>query len=67
MAAVKTPPAIDAKTGKVVGTIPLGGKPEFAVADGQGHLFVNIETTAEMAEIDAKNLTVIHRWPIKEL
>ena len=57
--------AIDAKTGKVVGTIPLGGKPEFAVADGQGHLFVNVETTAEIAEIDTKNLTVVHRWPIK--
>jgi YVTN family beta-propeller protein len=57
--------SIDAKSGKVVGTIPLGGKPEFAVANGEGHLFVNIETTAEVAEIDAKNLAVIHRWPIK--
>jgi len=57
--------SIDAKSGKVVGTIPLGGKPEFAVANGEGYLFVNIETTAEVAEIDAKNLAVIHRWPIK--
>jgi DNA-binding beta-propeller fold protein YncE len=57
--------SIDAKTGNVVGTIPLRGKPEFAVANGQGHLFVNIETTAEIAEIDAKSLTVVRRWQMK--
>lgn len=27
----------------VVGNIPLGGKPETAQADGQGHIYVNIE------------------------
>ena len=57
--------AIDAKTDKVVGTVALGGKPEFAVANGSGKLFVNIETTAEIAEIDARSLKVIHRWPMK--
>ena len=57
--------SIDAKTDKVVGTIALGGKPEFAVANGAGQLFVNIETTAEIAEIDAATLKVTHRWPIK--
>jgi YVTN family beta-propeller protein len=37
---------IDAKTGKVTAAIPLGGKPEFAVNDDHGHLFVNIEDKA---------------------
>src|SRR5262249_8328867 len=56
--------ALDAKTDKVLGSIPVKGKPEFAVADGKGHLFVNIETTNELAEIDAKKLAVMRRWPL---
>src|SRR4051812_20833898 len=35
--------AIDAASGKVLGTIKLGGKPEFAVSDDKGEVFVNIE------------------------
>src|SRR5205814_7222562 len=35
--------AIDAANGKVVGKIPLDGKPEFAVSTGAGEIFVNIE------------------------
>jgi predicted ribosome-associated RNA-binding protein Tma20 len=27
----------------VAGTVPLAGRPEFAVADGKGMVFVNIE------------------------
>ena len=27
---------VDAATGKVVGTVPLGGKPEFPATDGKG-------------------------------
>ena len=32
--------AIDPATMKVVGTVPLGGKPEFAVSDEKGGMFV---------------------------
>jgi DNA-binding beta-propeller fold protein YncE len=35
--------AINAESGQPAGTIPLPGRPEFAVADGQGGVFVNIE------------------------
>src|SRR5262249_50733854 len=38
--------AITASEGTVVGTVALGGKPEFAVADGKGSIFVNIEDKA---------------------
>ncbi len=55
--------AIDAATDRVVGTVPLGGKPEFAVADG-GRIYVNIEDKSEVVEFDTKTLTVLHRWPI---
>jgi len=57
--------AIDAKAEKVAGTVALGGNPEFAVADGRGHVFVNVESTGEIAEIDAAKLTVMNRWPMK--
>jgi len=56
--------AINAADGTVLGTIPLGGKPEFAVADGKGTIYVNIEDTSELANIDAQKLTVMHRWPL---
>ena len=39
---------IDAKDGKVLKTIDLGGKPEFPTADGKGNLFVNIEDKNEI-------------------
>jgi hypothetical protein len=57
--------AIDAKTGAVAGTIALGGKPEFAVADGKGTVFVNIEDTSEVVAIDAAKLTVTKRYSLK--
>jgi DNA-binding beta-propeller fold protein YncE len=56
--------AIDAVKGVVVGKIPLGGKPETAQADGQGHIYVNIEDKSELREIDAKTLQVMHSWSL---
>lgn len=56
--------AIDASTGKVVGTIPLGGKPEFPASDGKGKVYVNIEDKSQIAEIDVKNLKVLNTWPV---
>jgi len=60
----KNSTAIDAKAGTVAGTIALGGKPEFSVADGKGKVYVNIEDTNEIAEIDAAKLTVTKRYSI---
>jgi len=57
--------AIDAKTGMVVGTIPMGGKPEFAVADDKGHIYTNVEDTSEIVEIDAAKATVTKRYSLK--
>jgi YVTN family beta-propeller protein len=55
---------IDAVSGKVVGTITLGGGPEFAVADGLGNVFVNLEDQNETLRIDARDMTVKNRWPL---
>jgi len=60
----KSSTVIDAKTGNVLGTIDLGGGPEFPVADGQGHVYANIETTSEIVEIDTNSMKITHRWPI---
>src|SRR5262245_34019687 len=55
---------IEAADGKVAGTIALEGKPEFAVADTGGHVFVNLEDKNEVVRLDARNLKVLDRWPI---
>jgi DNA-binding beta-propeller fold protein YncE len=56
--------AIAAATGSIVGTVALDGKPEFAVADGAGRIFVNIEDRSEMSVIDPGALTVVSTWPL---
>src|SRR6516225_3446637 len=55
---------IDAKTDQVVGTIALDAKPEFAVSDGKGHVYVNFEDKSSIAQIDAQHLKVTAVWPI---
>jgi YVTN family beta-propeller protein len=56
--------AIDAVTGNVLATIPLGGRPEFAVADGAGHVYVNLEDKSQIQQIDSKALVVTATWPL---
>ena len=60
----KNSTVIDAARSTVVTTIPLPGKPEFAVADGKGHLFVNIEDTNEIVELDAAKATVVKKYAL---
>lgn len=55
---------IDAKLMKVLGTIPLEGKPEFAVTDGKGKIYVNIEDKNLLDEIDPVNMKVMHSWSV---
>jgi len=56
--------AIDAASGKIVGKIPLGGKPEFGVSTGKGEIFVNLEDKSELLALDPKDLKVKSRWPL---
>jgi len=56
--------AVDAKTDEVIGTIALDAKPEFAVSDGKGTLYVNLEDKSSIAQIDAQHLKVGAVWPI---
>ena len=60
----KNSTVIDAKSGKLMGTVDLDGGPEFAVADGEGTIYVNIEDNSEVAAIDSRTLKVKSHWPV---
>jgi hypothetical protein len=56
--------AIDVKSGKVAGTVAFDGRPEFAVPDESGHIYVNIEDKSEIMSFDSRKLKVENRWPL---
>jgi YVTN family beta-propeller protein len=55
---------IDPEAGKVIATLPLGGAPEQAVADGKGMIYDNLEDKNEVIAIDSKALKITARWPV---
>ena len=56
---------IDSKTDAVIGTIALDAKPEFAVSDGKGRVYVNLEDKSSIARIDAQHMSVTAVWPLE--
>jgi hypothetical protein len=60
----KNATAINAADGTVLGAIDLRGKPEFAVADGKGTIFVNNEDSSTLHHLDAHSLKELHNWPL---
>ncbi|HZY33957.1 MAG TPA: YncE family protein, partial [Rhodanobacter sp.] len=55
---------IDPAKNAVTGSIALPGKPEFAVADGAGHVYVNIEDKSELVQLDSLHDKVLQVWPL---
>ena len=57
---------VDVNQARVIGTIVVGGHPEFAVADGSGRLFINVNqgSKSEIAEIDVASREVVRRLPV---
>jgi YVTN family beta-propeller protein len=55
---------IDTASRAVIATIALPGKPEFPQADGQGHVFDNIEDKNEVVVLDAKAKSLTATWPL---
>ncbi len=55
---------IDPQNDTVVATIPMGGRPEYAVADGKGTIYDNIEDRNEVVVLDSRSNTVKAHWPI---
>jgi hypothetical protein len=57
---------VDTKQAKVVGTIAIGGHPEFAAADGNGRIYVNVERgkTSQIAAVDIVSRKVVQKIPL---
>jgi DNA-binding beta-propeller fold protein YncE len=56
---------IDAKDGTILGTIDLGGAPEQAVADGKGHLYIDLEDKDSIAVVDTKAMKLTGTFDVK--
>ncbi len=54
---------VDPKSGQADAAVPLGGKPEFLVADGHGKVFVNLVDRDQVAVVDTKAMKVVAKWP----
>jgi DNA-binding beta-propeller fold protein YncE len=52
----------DAVSGKLLGTVPLAGRPAFAASDDKGHLWVNVIEKNLIQPIDARNLSIGEGW-----
>jgi YVTN family beta-propeller protein len=55
---------IDPASSEVIATLPLGGAPEQAVADGKGMIYDNLEDKNEVIGIDSRTLKITSRWPV---
>ena len=57
--------AIDAKTGKVAGSVEdLGGRTEHLASDEAGHIFLNMQDVGKLHKIDAASMKVLETWQI---
>jgi hypothetical protein len=55
---------INGADGAVVGTIDLGGQPEQGASDGNGHVYVNLESTDEVVVVDPVAMKVTARYAL---
>ncbi len=57
-----TATVIDPKKGALVTNIALGGKPEYGQSARNGKVYVNLEDSSQIVEIDTRKLAVTKRW-----
>ena len=55
---------IDATTNKVIGRVDLKVKPEEAITDGKGNMWVNLEDKSSIEEFDTKTYAIKGSWPL---
>jgi YVTN family beta-propeller protein len=57
---------IDVKNSSVVGTVAVGGHPEFAAADGTGKVYINVNRgkVSEIVALDIVSRKVVKRIPL---
>lgn len=56
--------AFDAATGKVLGTIEVDGRTEFAAFDGKGMIYDSLQDKGTVIAIDARTLKVTATYPL---
>jgi hypothetical protein len=56
--------AVDAQTLRVAGSLALDAKPEAAVGDAAGHVYVNLEDRNAIAQLDPRTLKITARWQV---
>jgi len=59
-----TSTVVDPRRGTVIANIPLGGKPEYGQSARDGMVYVNLEDSSQIAEIDTKTNAVTRRWSL---
>ena len=59
-----TSTVVDPRRGTVIANIPLGGKPEYGQSARDGMVYVNLEDSSQIAEIDTKTNVVTRRWSL---
>jgi hypothetical protein len=57
---------LDPEKAVAVDTIALPGRPETAVSDGKGKVFVNLEDRSQIAVIDVAARKVLASWPLAD-
>lgn len=62
--ASKNASVIDAKELKQIGSVDLGGQPEFAVPDGKGKMYNNLEDKNSLNIIDTRTLKVVQNYSL---
>jgi YVTN family beta-propeller protein len=55
---------IDTVAGKELATIAVPSNPEFAVSDGKGNLWVNLEDSGQLAHIDLQTNKLLQTWSL---
>jgi YVTN family beta-propeller protein len=55
---------IDAANNQATATIKLDGQPEFAVVDGAGTLYVNLEDKSQIAVVDTRALKLVAHYDL---
>jgi DNA-binding beta-propeller fold protein YncE len=55
---------IDTKDGSVVKTLDIGGMPEQAAGDDNGHLYIDVEDKGNIAVVDTKTLEVTAHYDL---
>lgn len=59
-----TSTVVDPRRGTVITNIALGGKPEYGQSARDGKVYVNLEDSSQIAEIDTKTNTVTRHWSL---